>query len=64
MRLGADRTYGLFDGTGHATTRQVFLDEVARGVGVHPRWLRAEPGAHVTGMTRQEETGVLGRCNG
>lgn len=125
VRLAADRTEGVFDGTGHATTRQAFLDEVARGAGVRPRWtwvaqdrlnelgvapwsgdgsipvwlplpeyaglmahdvgashaaglttrplsetardtlawLRAEPGAHVTGMTRQEETEVLGRCN-
>ncbi|QIX25321.1 epimerase [Nocardioides sp. JQ2195] len=32
------RTGGVLDGTGRATSRREFLDEVARGVGVQPRW--------------------------
>lgn len=32
------RTEGVFDGTGHLTTRRAFLDEVAHGVDTHPTW--------------------------
>ena len=32
------RRTGTFDGTGHVTSRQAFLDEVARGVGAQPTW--------------------------
>ncbi|KRF11792.1 NAD-dependent epimerase/dehydratase family protein [Nocardioides sp. Soil796] len=32
------RTTGIYDGTGHITTRSAFLDEVARGVGAQPSW--------------------------
>lgn len=38
VHLAAERVEGVFDGTGRPTTRQAFLSEVARGVGVRPRW--------------------------
>lgn len=38
VHLAAERIAGVFDGTGHPTTRRAFLADVARGVDTHPAW--------------------------
>ena len=53
------RRTGTFDGTGRAMTRAALTDAVAAAARDTLLWLREDPAAAVTGLTRAEERTVL-----